>query len=80
MKTERCVCCVRPGPGKLTEVEPAAAPLLAARSVAAAVASTTAFMGHEDAVTRKGLLAVLDCVLGPVWAFTGRWRRPRRTR
>lgn len=69
-----CLLCAARA-GKLTDVEPAAARLLAARMSAAAAGSTTALMGHEGAATRD-YFAVLGRILGSGWAFTARRRRP----
>ncbi|MEV0966614.1 CRISPR-associated endonuclease Cas1 [Streptomyces sp. NPDC049910] len=61
--------------GKLTDVEPAAARLLAARQAAATAPSPASLMGHEGAATRDYFAAV-GTILGPAWAFTHRRRRP----
>ncbi len=61
--------------GRITDVEPAAARLLAARGQAATAPSPAALMGHEGAATRDYFTA-LGTILGPAWAFTHRRRRP----
>lgn len=61
--------------GKLSNVEPTAARLLAVRRRAATAASSAALMGYEGAAARDYFTA-LGSLLGPAWSFTHRRRRP----
>lgn len=61
--------------GRLDDAEPAADRLLTARKAALTAASEAALMGVEGAATRD-YFAALGRILGPVWCFTHRRRRP----